>query len=96
MLREAGAKEIHVRISSPPVKFPNFYGINMPSQNELIAHGRTIEKVCMSIGADSLSYLSVQGMLQATGYDTESFDTSVFTGVYPIDIGTHRNNVVGI
>lgn len=96
MLREAGAKEIHVRISSPPVKFPNFYGINMPSQNELIAHGRTIEEVCMSIGADSLSYLSVQGMLQATGYDTESFDTSVFTGVYPIDIGTHRNNVVGI
>jgi amidophosphoribosyltransferase len=94
MLREAGAKEIHVRISSPPVKFPNFYGINMPSQNELIAHGRTIKEICTFIGADSLSYLSVQGMLQATGYNPESFDTSVFTGVYPVDIGAHRHDIV--
>lgn len=94
MLREVGAKEIHVRISSPPVKFPNFYGINMPSQNELIAHGRTIEEICTFIGADSLGYLSVQGMLRATGYNPESFDTSVFTGMYPVDIGAHRHDIV--
>lgn len=93
MLREAGAVEIHVRISSPPVKFPNFYGMNMPSQAELIAHGRTIEEVCEAIGADSLGYLSVEGMLMATKCSPESFDVSVFTGEYPIEIGSHQREI---
>lgn len=93
MLKEAGAAEVHVRISSPPVRFPNFYGINMPSQAELIAHGRTIEEICQVIGADSLGYLSVEGMLQATRRSPESFDVSVFTGEYPVDIGVHRDEI---
>ncbi|QQG51027.1 MAG: amidophosphoribosyltransferase [Candidatus Saccharibacteria bacterium] len=93
MLREAGASEVHVRISSPPVLYPNFYGINMPSQSELIAHGRTVNDVCEKIGADSLGYLSVEGMLQATGQPADTFDTSVFTGEYPIDIGDHQNEI---
>lgn len=93
MLREAGASEVHVRISSPPVLYPNFYGINMPSQSELIAHGRTVHEVCEKIGADSLGYLSVEGMLQATGQPANMFDTSVFTGNYPIDIGEHKNDI---
>lgn len=93
MLREAGASEVHVRISSPPVLYPNFYGINMPSQSELIAHGRTINEVCEKIGADSLGYLSVEGMLRATGQPMDMFDTSVFTGEYPIDIGDHKNEI---
>jgi amidophosphoribosyltransferase len=93
MLREAGASEVHVRISSPPVLYPNFYGINMPSQSELIAYGRTVNEVCEKIGADSLGYLSVEGMLQATGQPADMFDTSVFTGNYPIDIGEHKNDI---
>jgi amidophosphoribosyltransferase len=93
MLREAGAAEIHVRISAPPVRFPNFYGINMPSQSELIAHGRTVEEICTLIGADSLGYLSVEGLLVATKRAPESFDTSVFTGEYPVDIGEHRSEI---
>lgn len=96
MLREAGAAEIHVRISAPPVLYPNFYGINMPSQAELIAHGRTVEEVCELIGADSLGYLSVGGMLAATKHDPAEFDTSVFTGDYPINIGTHRKEITGV
>jgi amidophosphoribosyltransferase len=93
MLREAGAAEIHVRISSPPVRFPNFYGINMPSQAELVAHGRTVEEICQLIGADSLGYLSVDGMLKATRRPPESFDVSVFTGEYPVDIGEHYGEI---
>jgi len=93
MLREAGALEIHVRISAPPVRFPNFYGINMPSQAELVAHGRTVQEICELIGADSLGYLSVQGMLAATRRAPESFDVSVFTGEYPVDIGDHRSEI---
>jgi amidophosphoribosyltransferase len=93
MLREAGAAEIHVRISAPPVLFPNFYGINMPSQSELIAHDRTVEEICTLIGADSLGYLSVEGLLAATKRPPESFDTSVFTGNYPVDIGEHRSEI---
>jgi amidophosphoribosyltransferase len=93
MLREAGAAEIHVRISSPPVRFPNFYGINMPSQAELIAHNRTIDEICQLIGADSLGYLSVEGMLKATRRAPEAFDVSVFTGDYPVDIGTHNEEI---
>jgi len=94
MLREAGTIEIHVRISSPPVRFPNFYGINMPSQAELIAHGRTIEGIRSAIGADSLGYLSVEGMLMATKCPPESFDVSVFTGQYPVDIGAHQQEII--
>jgi amidophosphoribosyltransferase len=93
MLREAGAAEVHVRISSPPVRFPNFYGINMPSQAELVAYGRTVEQVSELIGADSLGYLSVDGMLAATRRDPKMFDTSVFTGEYPIDIGVHQEKI---
>jgi amidophosphoribosyltransferase len=93
MLREAGAAEIHVRISAPPVRYPNFYGINMPSQTELVAHGRTIGEICQLIGADSLGYLSVEGMLAATKRAPESFDTSVFTGEYPVDIGENRSGI---
>ena len=66
MLREAGAREIHVRISSPPVKWPCFYGIDFASRAELIANGLDIEEVRRSIGADSLSYVSLEGLISAT------------------------------
>ncbi len=86
MLREAGAAEVHVRISSPPVRWPCFYGIDFASRAELIANGLGVEEVCSSIGADSLGYISVQGMIEATRQPAERLCTACFTGVYPLPL----------
>lgn len=86
MLREAGAKEVHVRISSPPVKWPCFYGIDFASRSELIANGLTIEEIGNSLGADSLGYISEDGMIAATHQQRENLCTACFTGEYPIPI----------
>lgn len=86
MLRKAGAKEVHVLISSPPVKYPDFYGINTPFQKDLIAATKTVEEICKFIGADSLNYLSYEGLIRATGIPESQFNTSMFNGKYPIDI----------
>jgi amidophosphoribosyltransferase len=93
MVREAGAKEVHVLISSPPVRYPDFYGINISDQNELIATKHTTEEIRQQLQADSLGYLSYDGMLKATGVPTENFSTACFNGVYPIDIGKAAKNV---
>ncbi len=82
MLREAGAAEVHVRISSPPVNWPCFFGIDFPTRAELIASSMDIEHVRASIGADSLAYLSLRGMVEATGQGT-SLCLGCFTGDYP-------------
>ena len=66
-LREAGATEVHVRITCPPVKWPCFYGIDMPTRQELIGADLTVEEICSYVGADSLGYLSLEGMVQAAG-----------------------------
>ena len=66
MLREAGAREVHVRISSPPVKWPCFYGIDFATRAELIANGLSTEEICASIGADSLAYISLEQLVEAT------------------------------
>jgi len=86
MLREAGAREVHMRISSPPIKWPCFYGIDMPDQNELIGATMNIEQIRAHIGADSLAYLSTEGMLAATQIPAENFCTACFTSRYPIPI----------
>ena len=86
MLRNAGAKEVHVLISSPPVKYPDFYGINTPLQKDLIAANKSIEEIRDYIGADSLNYLSYDGMIRSTGLPEEMFNTSMFNGKYPLDI----------
>jgi amidophosphoribosyltransferase len=83
MLREAGAAEVHVRISSPPVTWPCFYGIDFASRAELIATGLTVEEVRASIGADSLGYLSEAGMVSASQQPRERLCTACFTGLYP-------------
>ena len=67
MLREAGALEVHVRISSPPVKWPCFYGIDFATRAELIANGLDVEEIAASVGADTLGYISLDGMVDATG-----------------------------
>jgi amidophosphoribosyltransferase len=86
MLREAGAKEIHVRISSPPITWPCFYGIDFATRAELIANGLGIEDVRQSIGADSLGYLSKDGMVAATNQEEKQLCTACFTGKYPIEL----------
>ena len=86
MLREAGAREIHVRISSPPVKWPCFYGIDFASSAELIASGLDIEQIRRSIGADSLGYVSLEGLIEATRVPAEKLCAACFTGEYPIRI----------
>jgi amidophosphoribosyltransferase len=84
MLRESGAAEIHVRISSPPVKWPCFYGIDFASRAELIANGLNTEEICRSIGADSLGYVSLEGLIEATTVPKEQLCRACFDGVYPV------------
>ena len=84
MLREAGAAEIHIKISSPPVRWPCFYGIDFASRAELIANGAAVDEIGKSIGADSLSYISEDGMIEATKQPRERLCTACFTGNYPI------------
>jgi amidophosphoribosyltransferase len=86
MLREAGAREIHVRISSPPVEWPCYYGIDFASRAELIASGLEIEEIRRSIGSDSLSYVSMEGLIAATTIDENKLCTACFTGAYPIAV----------
>jgi amidophosphoribosyltransferase len=86
MLREAGAREIHVRISSPPVKWPCYYGIDFATKAELIANGLEVEEIRRSIGADSLGYVSLDGLIAATQVPSERLCSACFTGEYPIRI----------
>jgi len=86
MLREAGAREIHVRISSPPVKWPCYYGIDFATKGELIANGLEVEEIRRSIGADSLGYVSLDGLISATQVPSERLCSACFTGEYPIRI----------
>lgn len=86
MLKEAGAAEVHVRISSPPITWPCFYGIDFASRAELIASGLGVDEVRQSLGADSLGYLSKEGMVAATNQPERNMCTACFTGVYPIEL----------
>ncbi len=86
MLREAGAREIHVRISSPPVKWPCFYGIDFATRAELVASGLEVEEIRRSIGADSLGYVSLEGLIESTQVDENKLCGACFTGNYPIRI----------
>ncbi|GLX00386.1 amidophosphoribosyltransferase [Microtetraspora sp. NBRC 16547] len=86
MLREAGATEVHVRISSPPVAWPCFYGIDFATRAELIAGSLSVEEIRSSLGADSLGYISLEGLTQATTIPAERLCRACFTGEYPIAI----------
>ncbi len=83
MLREAGAKEVHVRISSPPFLYPCYFGTDVPSENQLIAHGRTVEEIRDIIGADSLAYLDINRLNELS--EGLSICTACFSGDYPIE-----------
>ena len=86
MLKEAGAAEVHVRISSPPITWPCFYGIDFASRAELLASGLAMDDIRQSIGADSPGYLSKDGMVEATNQPEEKLCTACFTGKYPIEL----------
>jgi amidophosphoribosyltransferase len=86
MLREAGALEVHVRISSPPVKWPCFYGIDFATRAELIANGLNPEEIAASVGADTLGYISLDGMVASTGQPADRLCQACFTGEYPVEL----------
>jgi amidophosphoribosyltransferase len=86
MVREAGAKEVHMRISCPPTISPCYYGVDTPTREELIASSNTPEEICKYLGADSLGYLSLPGLRQAVNDTAGDFCTSCYTGVYPTDL----------
>ncbi len=83
MVREAGATEVHMRVSCPPTISPCYYGVDTPSKDDLIAAQMSVEEVCAKIGADSLGYLSLKGMLEAIGIDSDSSCNACWTGKYP-------------
>ncbi|HEY4451631.1 MAG TPA: amidophosphoribosyltransferase [Solirubrobacteraceae bacterium] len=84
MLRDAGAKEIHMRISAPPIKHPCHYGIDMSTREEMIAHGRSTEEVAAELGCDSLHYLSLAGVYEAVKATRATHCDACFTGEYPL------------
>ncbi|CAG0954975.1 amidophosphoribosyltransferase [Geobacter sp.] len=88
MVRNAGAKEVHVRISSPPTSYPCYYGIDTPTRKELISSSHTIEEIRRYITADSLGYLSEEGLLQAVGASKTPYCKACFSGNYPITFPT--------
>lgn len=86
LLFEAGAKEVHVRITAPPIKFPCFYGIDMASKGELAAAVMSIQELCEYVGATSLGYLSIPGAVNAVGPGEDNFCLACFSGNYPIPV----------
>ena len=86
MLRDAGASEVHMRISSPPIKNPCYYGIDMPTKKELIGSHRSVESIRRFLGVDSLGYLSLEGMLSLPALPPREFCHACFSGRYPIKI----------
>jgi amidophosphoribosyltransferase len=86
MLREAGAVEVHVRIASPPVKWPCFYGIDFATREELIAGHSSVGEILATIGADSLGYVSLEGLIAATQQPGGSLCRACFDGNYPVPV----------
>jgi len=84
MIRAAGAREVHMRISSPPIQWPCYYGIDTPTRRELIGSSHSVGEICRYLGADTLGYLSLEGMLKATGGDPAHFCHACFTGQYRV------------
>src|ERR671919_1936534 len=84
MLRDGGASEVQMRISAPPIRHPCHYGIDMSTREEMIAHNRTVDEVAKELGADTLAYLSMDGVYEAVGTPPEDHCDACFTGRYPL------------
>ena len=90
MARDSGAKKVYFASASPPIRFPNIYGIDMPNKKDLIASGKNTNEVCNEIGADKLIYQDLEDLVYAVkagNKDIKKFETSVFTGEYLTDVG---------
>jgi amidophosphoribosyltransferase len=96
MIRGAGAREVHMRISSPPIQWPCYYGIDTPTRRELIAATHDIEEIRRYLGADSLGYLSLDGMLKATSSDPAQFCNACFTGHYRVGMEPERTSQLAL
>ena len=98
MMRDAGATEVHMRIAAPPIKYPDFYGIDTPVQEQLLAANNSLEEMCQFIGADSLAFLSVDGLYKAMGHNSgrdpenPAFTDHCFTGDYPTQLQDQKND----
>ncbi|HJP66272.1 MAG TPA: amidophosphoribosyltransferase, partial [Actinomycetota bacterium] len=90
VLREAGATEVHLRIVSPPIQWPCFYGIDMSTKDELIASHHDVDGIRELVGADSLAYISLDSLVEATEAPKGSFCRACFDGVYPVPVGDHE------
>ncbi len=89
LLRDAGAAQVHLAITCPPIAHPCFMGVDMGTYEDLIAHKRTVDEICAHVGADSLQYLSLEGMMRAVGRK-DGYCQACFTGKYPLDVDVHR------
>jgi amidophosphoribosyltransferase len=92
-LRDAGAKEIHMRVSCPPHRFSCHYGIDFPTREELIGSSRSVEEIRKFIGLDSLAYLSVEGMVGAMPQSRDSFCLACYTGKYPVSVSPQTSKL---
>ncbi len=92
-LRNAGASEVHMMVSCPPTRHPCYYGIDFPSSKELIAYGNEVDQIAEYLGLDSLYYLSLEGMVRATGMTVDDFCLACFNADYPVkpDLSFHKN-----
>jgi amidophosphoribosyltransferase len=96
MVRGAGAREVHMRITSPPIKWPCYYGIDTPTRRELIGASHSVEEIRRYLGADTLGYLSLEGMLKATGADPAHFCHACFTGNYRVGMAPEPAGQLGL
>jgi amidophosphoribosyltransferase len=94
MLREAGAKELHMRVTMPPITHPCFFGIDMGRRWELIAAKETVEGIRQDIGANSLGYLTTEGLVSAIGQPADSFCMACFTGNYPLPVPQELDKLI--
>jgi amidophosphoribosyltransferase len=86
LLRKAGAKEVHMRVCAPPIKYPCYYGVDMATKQELIAAQKSVKEICKFIGADSLGYLSIPSLIKSVDLPKDNFCLACFTGEYPIPV----------
>ena len=100
LMRDAGASEIHLRIACPPIKYPDFYGIDTPETEQLLASNKNLDEMCKYIGADSLGFLSLDGLYQSMGYkkgrnnDNPEYTDHCFTGDYPTNLSDYKSEKI--
>ena len=85
MLRDAGALEVHMRISAPPIRHPCHYGVDMSTTDEMVAHGRSVDEIASELDCDSLAYLSLEGVYEAIRGERGTHCDACFSGDYPLD-----------